>query len=127
MYINCHFFAILVVFGQRVESDIGGSIECGRRFREGSKPRVTHFDHDSPASSRRKRVCLCRHTDTSPTTKPGIFIHTFDIKSNLILIFNPMKGHMHTQNARHPLETKTVKRKLAATPVWACVLLCVFF
>ena len=72
MYISCHFFAILVVFGQRVESDIGGSIECGRRFREGSKPRVTHFDHDSPASSRRKRVCLCRPMcPTPPPQGPG--------------------------------------------------------
>ena len=49
--------------------------------------------------------------------RSGIIIHTFEIKSNLILISNPIRAYAYPK-CKKPIE-KTIKRKLAAPPVWA--------
>ena len=47
----------------------------------------------------------------------GIIIHTFEIKSNLILVSNPVRAYAYSK-CKNPTE-RTIKCKLAAPPVWA--------
>ena len=47
----------------------------------------------------------------------GIIVHTFEIKSNLIFMSNPIRADSYPK-CKKPIET-IMKRKLAAPPVWA--------